>query len=41
METIIFRAIDILNDKQIISDNTFYYLLDILPAWLTIPPKDI
>ena len=41
MKTIIYKVIDKLNDKQIITDDTFYYLLDTLPMWLTIPPKDI
>ena len=39
MKTIIYRVIDKLNDKQIITDDTFYYLLDTLPERLTIPPE--
>ena len=39
MKTIIYRVISKLNDRQIITDNTFYYLLDTLPERLTIPPE--
>ena len=41
MKTIIYRILMTLNDRQIISDNKFYYFLDTLPTWLTTPPDDI
>ena len=41
MNTIIYRIIDTLNKKEIITDKTFYYLLDTLPKCMTIPPKNI